>query len=95
MNIGVCVMLKVPDPEKKIGNVYKSQIRASKKWEAKNPQEKIILRLPEGAKDLLTAYVQKKSLEEPNNPKYSTDKGRPSVNALIRTLLEEEIGMTF
>ena len=95
MSKGALRMPRVADPNKKDGKVYRSQIEASEKWEKENPQEKIIIRLPEGSKDLLTAYVKKKAMEEPGNPKYSTDKGRPSVNALIRTLLEEEIGINF
>lgn len=92
---GVCTMPKKPDPSKKKGSVYESQINASKKWEKEHPQEKLIIRLPEGSKDIIAAYVQQKSIEDPTNPKYSTSKGRPSVNALIRTLIESELGCKF
>ncbi len=35
-----------------------------------------------------------KAKEEPDNRKYSTAKGRPSVNALIISLLEEEMNIS-
>lgn len=76
------------------GGTYKSQQAASKKWEEKNPQEKIILRVPAGMRDKINAYVEMKANENPNDRKYSTDKGRPSVNAMINTLIAEEMGET-
>lgn len=92
---GTGAMPRVKDPDKKKGKVYKSQIDATTAWEKENPQEKIITRLPEGSKDIITAYVQQKAAEDPTNPKFSTDKGRPSVNAFIRTLIEEELNCKF
>lgn len=79
------------------GGTYLSQKEASKKWEQKNPMEKIIVRVPEGSRDIITEYVEQKALEDPTNLKYSSYNGkayRPSVNALIKALLEEELGRT-
>ena len=86
-------MPKKADPSKKTsGKVYYSQIAASRKWELENPKDKIIVRVPTGAREKITAYVEKQAAAHPGNPKYSTEKGRPSVNALIKHLLEAEIG---
>ncbi len=54
--------------------------------------DKIIIRVSKGSKAIVEEYVRQKAIEDPGNPRYSTDKGRPSVNALIRDLLENEIG---
>ena len=83
------------DPSKRAegSNVLLTQKEASKKWEKSNPQ--ITIRLPVGAREKINEYIQKKALEEPDNPKYSTDKGRPSFNAFIRTLIEEEMNYKF
>lgn len=85
-------MPKKANPNLKDGAVYISQKNASEKWEKENPQEKIIVRLPKGSNNIIKAYVEKKAIEEPDNRKYSTDKGRPSVNAMIKSLIEDEIG---
>ena len=85
-------MPRTADPSKKRGAVYESQIKASENWEKNNPQEKIILRVPSGSRKKINDYVERKAAEEPDNRKYSTDKGRPSVNAMIKTLIENEIG---
>ncbi len=86
-------MPKKADPSKKSsGKVYDSQIAASKRWEADNPMDKIIIRVPAGSRDKIAAYVERQAAAHPGNPKYSTEKGRPSVNALIKHLLEAEIG---
>lgn len=90
--IGSARMPKKADPTKKIGSVYESQIKATEKWNANNPTEKLILRLPEGMRDRLNDYVATKAAEEPGNRNYSTDKGRPSVNAFLISLIEREIG---
>lgn len=88
-------MPKEANPELKEGAVYISQKAASEKWERENPQEKLIIRLPEGSKDKLKDYVQRKADEEPDNPKYNSFNGkayRPSINAMIKALLEAELG---
>lgn len=88
-------MPKAPDPSYKEGKVYKSQIKATQEWEKKNPMDKIIVRLPAGSREKVSAYVERKAAEQPDNPKYNSFNGkgyRPSVNAMIKNLLEEEIG---
>ncbi len=57
--------------------------------------DKFIIRLPKGSKAVVEEYVRQMAKENPGNPKFSTDKGRPSVNALIRNLIENEIGKKF
>lgn len=84
-------MPKKPNPDLKEGAVYISQKRASENWERENPQEKLILRMPAGKRETITAYVEKKAAENPKNRKYSTDKGRPSVNAYINALVNEDM----
>ena len=84
--------LKRTNPKTGEPSTYYSQVRASDKWEKKNPQEKIIIRVPAGARQKINAYVERMAAEEPDNPMYSTDKGRPSVNAMICALIEQEIG---
>ncbi|SES43395.1 hypothetical protein SAMN04487884_1547 [Butyrivibrio fibrisolvens] len=56
--------------------------------------DKIVVRLPKGSREKVDAYVRAKASEDPHNSKFVTDKGRPSVNALIRNLLENEMGIT-
>lgn len=76
------------------GGTYLSQKKASQKWEKNKPQEKIIVRVPEGSRDKINEYVTAKAAEDPTNLKYSSYNGkayRPSVNALIKALLEEEM----
>ena len=85
-------MPKKANPDLKEGKVYISQKKATAEYEAKNPMDKIIVRVPAGARDKVTKYVEQKAAEDPSNRKYASDKGRPSVNALIKTLLEEELG---
>lgn len=72
--------------------MYKSQNNADKNAEYDKTQDKVIIRLPKGSNSIIKAYVENKAIEEPDNRKYSTDKGRPSVNAFIKTLIEDEIG---
>lgn len=84
-------MPKKPNPDLKEGAVYISQKRASEEWEKKNPQEKLILRMPKGTRDIITKYVERKASDNPDNRKYSTDKGRPSVNAYINTLIDDDM----
>ncbi|GEM_PF-4711822 len=84
---------------KKVGlktksGIYQSQIEASKNFE--KTVDKIIVRIPTGSRAVITEYVERKAKEEPENLRYSNYNGkayRPSVNALIRALLEEEIGI--
>lgn len=90
-------MPKKADPDKKVRTsknteVYQSQYEANSRWERDNPQEKILIRLPLGSKEIINTYVESKAKEEPDNPKYSTGKGRPSITAFLRALIEEEIG---
>lgn len=86
-NVGVMDMPKTPNPDLKDGKVYKSQI----KWEKENPQEQLKLRMPIGKRELITKYVEKKALENPDDRRYSTEKGRPSVNAYINFLIDEDM----
>lgn len=86
-NVGVMDMPKTPNPDLKVGEVYKSQI----KWEKEHPQEQLKLRMPKGKREIITAYVEKKALENPDDRRYSTEKGRPSVNAYINSLIDEDM----
>lgn len=91
---------KVADPSKKYTassgkEYYESQKKHTEAFE--KTQEKIIVRVPEGSRDVITEYVEQKAAEDPTNLKYSSYNGkayRPSVNALIKALLEEELGRT-
>ena len=89
-------MPKKPDPTLKTeSGIYRSKIRQSEKFEEK--VDKIIVRVPEGARAAITEYVQEKAEADPENLRYSSYNGkayRPSVNALIRTLIEEEMGVS-
>lgn len=89
-------MPKKPDPTLKTkSGIYRSKIRQSVKFEEK--VEKIIVRVPEGARAAITKHVEEKAKADPENLKYSSYNGkayRPSVNALIRTLIEEEMGVS-
>ena len=86
-------MPKKADPTLKTeSKIYYSQIRQNEKYEEK--VEKIIVRVPEGSRAAITRYVEKKAEADPENLKYSSYNGkayRPSVNALIRYLIEEEM----
>ena len=84
-------MPKQPNPDLKDGVVYISQKRASEKWERENPQEKLILRMPKGKREIINQYVEKMAMQNPDDRKYSTDKGRPSVNAYINNLIDEDM----
>lgn len=80
--------------KKNESGVYYSQKVASEKYEQKI--EQLTLRVPAGTRELLKVYVQKKAEENPENPKYNSYNGkawRPSVNALITYLIEEETGI--
>lgn len=64
-----------------------------KSYEAKNPVDKIIVRVPAGSREYINDYVKRKAAEEPENPKYKDQvKGKASVNAMIKALIEQEIG---
>lgn len=89
--VGVVEMPKTSNPDLKEGKTYISQKRASENWEKENPQEQLKLRMPKGKRDKITAYVEKKALENPDDRKYSTDKGRPSVNAYINALIDADM----
>lgn len=88
-------MPKKADPSlKNEKGIYHSQIEQTKAYE--KTVEKIIVRVPEGSRAVITEYVEKKAEADPKNLKYSNYNGkayRPSVNALIRSLLEEEMGI--
>ena len=90
-NVGVMDMPKTPNPDLKDGKVYKSQKKAADNWEKENPQEQLKLRMPKGKREIITAYVEKKALENPDDRRYSTEKGRPSVNAYINSLIDEDM----
>lgn len=85
-------MPRKTDSSLKEGAVYISQKKASENWKKANPQEMITVRLPKGSRDIINDYVERKSKENPEDRKYSTDKGRPSVNAMLKALIEDEIG---
>ena len=88
-------MPKKADPTLKTeSGIYFSQKTASKNFE--KTVEKIIVRVPEGSRAAITKYVEEKAGAEPENIRYSSYNGkvyRPSVNALIRSLIEEEMGV--
>ena len=88
-------MPKKADPTLKTeSGIYHSQIRWSEKFEEK--VEKMMLRVPEGSRAAITKYVEEKAEAEPENLRYSSYNGkayRPSVNAMIRKLIEEEMGV--
>lgn len=88
-------MPKKADPTLKTeSGIYHSQVRQSEKFEEK--VEKIIVRVPAGSRDAIAKYVEAKAEAEPENLRYSNYNGkayRPSVNALIRSLIEEEMGV--
>lgn len=88
-------MPKKSDPSLKIpgSDIYKSQYPANERWNAKNPSEQLKVRMPVGMREKVTEYVARMAAENPGNPKYSTSKGRPSVNALVNALLAEEMGI--
>ena len=89
-------MPKRADPTLKTeSGIYRSKIRQSEKFEEK--VEKIIVRVPEGSRTAIARYVEEKAEADPENLRYSSYNGktyRPSVNALIRTLIEEEMGVS-
>ena len=89
--VGVIEMPKKPNPDLKDGAVYKSQKKASENWERENPQEKLIIRMPKGRREVISKYVEKKAIENPDDRRYSTDKGRPSVNAYINALIDKDM----
>lgn len=85
------------DPTKYLDNdpsgYYRSRIAHSQSYD-KNAVDKIIVRVPRGTRELLNTYVEEMALKEPENPKYSdVSRKRPSLNALIKFLLQEETGI--
>ncbi|MBQ9198568.1 MAG: hypothetical protein IJ141_00080 [Lachnospiraceae bacterium] len=82
-------------PKSSANKIQTPQQRASEKWEESHPMDKIILRLPAGANQVIKDYVSKKAEADPFNKKFSTDKGRPSVNAFIKSLIEDELNTKF
>lgn len=88
-------MPKRADPTKKTeGGIYLSQVEQSKEYDKK--VERVVVRVPKGANAAIAKYVEDKAAEDPENLKYSSYNGkayRPSVNAMIRALIEEEMGI--
>jgi len=88
-------MPKKADPNLKTeSGIYHSQIRQSELYEKK--VERLVVRVPKGSGAAITKYVEKKAEAEPKNLKYNSYNGkayRPSVNAMIRKLIEEEMGV--
>lgn len=88
-------MPRQADPNLKTGSgIYLSQKRQSEKFEEK--VEKIIVRVPAGSRDAITKYVEERAAIEPTNLKYNSFNGkafRPSVNAFICALIENETGI--
>ena len=72
---------------------YKTRLDASANYN-KEKYEQLILRVPKDCKAQITEYVRKKAEEDPDNPKYSDlVRKKPSVNAFLTTLVEEETGI--
>ena len=88
-------MPKKADPSLKTeSGIYHSQIRQSEIYEKK--VERLVVRVPKGSGAAIAKYVEEKAEAEPENLKYSSYNGkayRPSVNALIRSLIEDEMGV--
>lgn len=88
-------MPRKPDPSLKTkSGTYYSTIEQYKKYNEKI--EKILVRVPEGSRDAITKYVEEKAEDEPTNLKYNSFNGkayRPSVNAFICYLIEQEMGV--
>lgn len=88
-------MPKRPDPRLKTeSGIYLSQKRQNEKFD--ETVEKIIVRVPGGTRDAINKYVEAKATADPTNLKYNSYNGkayRPSVNALIRNLIEAEMGI--
>lgn len=75
------------------GKYYKSRLETSKTFNKDN-YDQIIVRVPKGAKELITNYVEQMSEKYPEDPKYQDiARHKPSVNALILALLETETGL--
>ena len=87
-------MAKKENPAlKNDSGVYLSQKNASRKYEEK--VEQLTLRVPAGTRAILNDYVTAKSKGDEDNPKYNSYNGkawRPSVNAFIIYLIEQETG---
>ena len=78
---------------KDVGRTYQSRIDRSREYDKKDV-DKIIVRVPKGARDKLNAYIEEKASADPDNAKYSdVVRKRPSLNALIKYLLTEETGI--
>ena len=86
------------DPTKKDDKGrYKSTVELGLQYD-KDQYDKIILRVPKGSNQAIKDYVAQKAEADPENLKYNSYNGktyRPSVNALVRALLEEEMGIDF
>ena len=91
-------MSKEPDPSLKTVNssgkeYYKSRLQVSADYNKENYAQ-LILRVPKECKDQITEYVKVKAAEDPENPKYNDlIRKRPSVNAFLMTLIEDETGI--
>ena len=88
-------MAKKENPAlKNEGGVYLSQKDASRKYEEKI--EQLTLRVPAGTRAILNDYVTAKAKDDEENPKYNSYNGkawRPSLNAFIIYLIEQETGI--
>ena len=88
MKKGVNAMPKKADASlKNEAGYYQSVYDTSKEFN-KNNYDVLTVRIPKGTKDALKEYQERMNQAEPENPKYS------SVNALVKTLLEYETGIT-
>ena len=88
MKKGVYDMPKKADSSlKNEAGYYQSVYDTSKEFN-KNNYDVLTVRIPKGSKNAIKEYQERMNQAEPNNPKYS------SVNALVKTLLEAETGLT-
>lgn len=86
MKGNITIMPKIADPSKKTASgVYKSQLEANLRYE-KNNTDNIRVRVPKGANDNIKEYQKKMHELHPESAKYK------SVNSMVITLLEEEMG---
>ena len=81
-------MPKKADDSLKNGAGYYQSVYATTKEFNKNNYDVLTVRIPKGSKDSIKEYQEKMKEEQPNNPKYQ------SINLLIKTLLENETGIT-
>lgn len=83
-------MPRKPNPDLKRVTIngneyYKSRYKTSQEYD-KNNYDQIKLRVCKGSKKILMEYLEQKKSENSDNPKYK------SLNSMIISLLEEEVG---